>query len=370
MLEENKKRIVIASILKPVNDTRMFGKIAVTLANTDRYEIHVAGFAAPHQPTTNIYFHSFGSFTRLGLKRLIVPWLLLKTIRKIRPQLLIITTHELLFVALLARLFYRSRIVYDVQENYFVNLSCTRTFPYGIKHVLAAYVRVKETLAARFIDHFFLAERAYAKELPFVKSRFTILENKVRRPATPLKRSTGTNTLLFTGTLAESTGVFSAIDLAVKLHEINPAIRLIIVGFASQKQTLKKIQNAIAFYDFIELIGGSELVPHPEIMRHIQRAGFGIIAYPDNPSTRTAVPTKLYEYLGYKLPILLTEHEEWARICHSYNAAVVFSPSIDTQTIHELMATQTFYTTDPSQVYWEEEEPKLIAIVDSILKLC
>ncbi len=46
MQEIKKSRIVIASVLKPVNDTRMTEKLGGSLLQ--RYDVHIIGFPAPH----------------------------------------------------------------------------------------------------------------------------------------------------------------------------------------------------------------------------------------------------------------------------------------------------------------------------------
>jgi hypothetical protein len=362
MREERRKCVVIASVLKPVDDTRMFEKIGLTLASNG-HDVHVIGVGEAQSNAVKI--HSLGKFSRLSLRRLAAPFIVLRKVIAIKPHFFIITTHELLWVSLMAKILTGCKVVYDVQENYYRNILHTKVFAGIARPLIAGYVRLKEKLSSPFIEHFILAEKSYERELSFLRNRFTIVENKVKRLHADIrKQSRGKNRLLFSGTLAESTGVFIAIDVAKALHEIDSTIELTIIGFASQQETLNKIREVIRDFPFMHLTGGSELVPHEVIMQSIMNADLGFICYPPNPSTSGSTPTKLYEYLGYQLPILLlNHHEHWRELCERYSAAVLFDyPLHDPILLLDEMKNRPFYATLPGDVFWESEEAKLLSV--------
>jgi glycosyltransferase involved in cell wall biosynthesis len=370
MSKEKQIRIVIASVLKPVNDTRMFGKLARSLSHVQEYEVHVIGQNAERRVAqSGIIVHALPVMKRLSLKRLIAPFRVLRLLVQIRPSLLIITTHELLGIALISRLLLRCRVVYDVQENYFYNILYTDSFPRLIKPFIAFYVRMKELLIAPFIRHFLLAEKGYEQELPFLRKNYTVIENKVVRPDAKVleARPKGISKLLFTGTLAPTTGIFTAIEIAKGLHQIDPKITLSIIGYCPRPEILREIQNAIRESTFIQLIGGNALVPHETILESLSQADAGIIAYPENPSTKTSVPTKLYEYLGYRLPIILNNSPSLIQICKPYNAAMVYSDG-QFKDLYEQLQRQSFYTSLPDFVYWESEQKRFLEAISRLLK--
>ena len=359
---------MIASVLKPVNDTRTSEKIAQSLADTHQYEVHVLGVEGKTTATHNLHVHAHAAFNRLSLTRILLPWQIFQKIRVLRPALLVIATHELIVAALLLKVLLRCKIIYDVQENYYRNILHTPAFPLFVRPLLAFYVRIKEILSAPFIDHFFLAEKGYEKELGFVKNNFTVLENKLKRPPYFQARKKNSSTLLFSGTLAETTGVFKAIEVAEQLHHLDKQVTLTVAGFCPQHSTLAKIRNKISARPYIRLIGGDTLVAHEEILSLIKEADAGIISYPQNPSTINSIPTKLYEYLGYRLPILLAYHPVWTKICLPYAAAVVFDPAnIDAAGILETLKKGHFYTKEPNDVFWDSEQPRLIREVIHLL---
>lgn len=373
MPDSNKSTVVIASVLKPVDDSRMYEKIGLSLAGTDKYDVHIVGIESGSEERSGITRHALKPFRRLSLGRLLAPWRIFFTTLRLEPDILIIATHELLYMAMLMKILRKCRVIYDVQENYYWNILYTPAFPLLIKPFIALYVRGKEALTAPYVDHFFLAEKGYEQELKFPGVKSTVLENKVRIsmkarrvPVSLLARDTVQ--LIFSGTLAETTGVFTAIDLAVKLHVIDDRFRLTIIGYCAQSRVLERIRLLIRPRPFIELIVRESPIPHPEIFEHIRAADFGLVTYQINPSTMNSIPTKLYEYLGFKLPILLTNHKPWVEFCLPYHAAVVFDAlHIDSSAIYHDMMTKFFYTAEPSLVYWESEEPKLLRVVDGLV---
>ena len=373
-----KTKIVVASVLKPIDDTRMFEKIGISLSQTNKYEINIIGFYSKKLPKPdNIIFHPIFNFKRLNISRLLPPVRFLNKLIQLKPELVIINTHELLMVTILYKILFGAKIIYDIRENYYRNIRYTKTFAYPLRPLLAGYVRGKEYLSRVFFDHYFLAESAYENEFTFSAGKSTIIENKYRPLALtspPVKRparsdnSTSNITIIFTGTLAESTGVFECIDLVKKLHKKAPEVRLIIAGYCSMSKTLKRLRQTIEKFDFIQLIGGHKLLSHHDILKVISKADFGVIYYPWNPSTMNTRPTKLFEYLGNHLPILLQDHKPWVDLATNYEAAIpidLSKPDIDN--LLQTMRSRKFYTTLPGEeILWISEEKKLIKVIDLI----
>lgn len=373
MQEIKKRRIVLASLLKPVNDTRMFEKLGVSLAR--EYDVHVIGYEGQAPlPAPSISLHPLKPFGRIGIARLLRAFAVLRTVLRLRPDLLIICTHELLWISLMAKLLTGCKVIYDVQENYALNILHSPTFTPMLRPLAAGYVRAKERLSNAWVSFYFLAEAGYEKEIEFPGTRNVVLENKVRSPQTDKQQhaltsiASDTIQLLFSGTLAETTGVFIALDVASRLHVLDPKIRLLITGYCAHADTLLKLKAALKDKPFVTLQGGDRLVPHTAILESIQAADFGIVSYPPNPSTLNSTPTKLYEYLAYRLPMLLIDHPAWVARCASYRAAVPFDPeNFDSASVLQALKTQTFYTAPPDGIYWEEEENKLFKAVGHVL---
>lgn len=370
MKKGQRKRIVLASILKPIDDTRMFEKIGVSLADTGLYEITIIGYPSSSVPVhSNITFVALKPFKRLSFQRWIASLKVLLEVLKVKPEAFIISTHELLIVAFLNRILFGTKIYYDIQENYYRNILHTPAFPALVRWPVAGWVRLKEKLVSPFFQHFFLAEKGYEKELTYLGNKYTVLENKVLTPKGYLKesKSVAKTRLVFTGTLAESTGIFQAIELAKRLHESDVKIELNIVGFCAQTDVLQRLKESIQEYPYIRLIGGDKLVPHHQIIEAIRTSDFGIICYPFSEHTRNSIPTKLYEYLGLQLPILLQNYSPWVELSAPFKAAIVvdFNQPDVSKILFEMNG--PFYISTPQQVTWNDEATKLVRVIETQL---
>ncbi|MFT6871955.1 MAG: hypothetical protein ACJAVN_000960 [Roseivirga sp.] len=369
-----KTKVVIASLLKPIDDTRMFEKFGLSLAETSQYEVNIIGFDSKNiKSTRDIVFHPIKPFDRLSFDRLFKPVSIYKNYIKVKPKIIIINTHDLLIVTCLYKILFGCIIVYDIRENYAKNIQSTAVFPALLRPFIAAWVRLKEWSARPFIKHFILAESVYVKQLPFLSKNRTIIENKYapRENEQTAYRNPDPNfiDLTYTGTIGASNGIFEAIDITKKLHDLDNRIRLRIVGYCALKQDLVRLKEEIQDFDYIELNGGDHLVPHSEIVEAIQKADFGfVLKKPSNGMNDEKLLTRLFEYSANKLPILLLDNPTWVEFCDQFNAAIVLDPDYFNaeDTLQKMTAGQFYNQGDTSTSLWATEEPKLISLIESL----
>ncbi|GJM30594.1 MAG: hypothetical protein DHS20C17_32290 [Cyclobacteriaceae bacterium] len=257
---------------------------------------------------------------------------------------------------------------YDVQENYQRNISYQSAYPKLLKPLLKATLWLLEHGSRPFVDHYLLAEKGYVQELTFTKNRSTVLENKFVPPAANVpKQSRDWFQLVFTGTCSRENGILEAIALAEALIKNSYPIRLDIVGQVPDAGILREIRKRAGLYEngTIQLIGDGQLVQHQTIMEYAANADFGLVAYQPNPSNQNCIPTKIYEYLGLRLPMLLQTHPLWVSLVNPYNAALVldfnqYQPDEVWKELHNAK----FYTTLPGpEISWEQEAQKLIMVL-------
>ena len=114
-----KTRILLASILKPVNDTRMFEKFGQSLAKLPGMEIHLVGQATSQKQEQgrNIFFYPLSTFKRLSFDRISAHWKIYKTILKLKPEVIIITTAELLPLMAICKILFKAEIYYHIGDR-------------------------------------------------------------------------------------------------------------------------------------------------------------------------------------------------------------------------------------------------------------
>ena len=371
MQEIKKRRIVLASVLKPVDDSRMFEKMAASLHQEGYQDVHIIGFPSTTSTknTPGITIHPLPYFHRISITRIFVPWMILFQTIRLRPALFMVTTHELIVAGCLAKIFLRCSIVYDIQENYFRNIRYTNAFPGGLRYLVALWVRLKEKLLTPFFDSLIIAEKCYQHELDFLNDTAVVIENKCVVPRDFIRKPVeGITTLLFSGTLAESTGVFEAILLAKVLHTIDPSIQLHIVGHCPMRSTWKKITSVLKSHPYIHVTGGNALLPHHRIMEAIESADFGIIYYPPAPHNDLRIPTKLFEYLACGLPVLLQNKRHYTDLAGVVEGAIPISlTTLDGAQIVREMRSRTFFTKPTDSFTWDSEVGTWLQCVQNVL---
>ncbi|MCC9138625.1 glycosyltransferase [Pontibacter silvestris] len=371
----SEKRILLASLLKPVNDTRMYEKLGLSLAKLKRVQVHICGYKAP-VPTNapdNVIFHPAFHFKRLSPGRIKAQYTFFKLLLKVKPEIIICSTHEFLIVSCIFKLKKHCNIIYDVQENYSLNLKSQHNYTTIVKHTLAALLRTIEKVTAPGIAHFILAERSYAQELSFLDNKYTIIENKYKAqalsPATPVQPDLNNLRLLFSGTISEVYGIFEAITFADALYQVNPETHLTIIGYCPLRSTLQKVKKLIQHKPYISLIGGDVLVPHQQILDQIRKSNLGILPYQPNKSTFRCIPTKLYEYAALGLPMLVQNNPLWQSLISKFKAGLVVDfRQVDIQALLQELQQQQFYTAGtPNDALWESEEIKLLQVVSNFI---
>jgi len=366
--------IVIASVLKPVYEPRMYEKIAITLSKNQGAIIHVVGYGAVDQTmhAASVQAHRLGYFKRLSLKRLLASWRVLRLLFQLKPTVAIACTHELLIPFVGYKILHPSvKLVYDLQENYYLNILHTQAFPSVLRWPLALWVRLKERLTIPFFSTVIAAENCYLQEMTFIQSKAIVVANKAvvdpivlqARKNAVLKQRT---CLLFSGTISAEYGIYEAIDLAEKLHDADPTFYLRIVGYCADQKEQMKLQDYIQGKSFIETSPFDQPIPHTEILKAMREADWGLVAYRDNAATRNRIPTKLYEYISHQLPVLCTTNPVWQELITTYDAGLCINyKQTHIDLLIRLLKMPGFYRSmaNPMELIWEEEGKKLEALL-------
>ena len=360
--------LVIASVLKPVDDVRMYKKIAKSLVETDKYTVNIVGFYAQSLPSdTSVRFHPLFAFPRLHWKRLLANIQFYQKLKEIAPHILMLTTPELYP----ATWWYNKRfgvyLVYDMVENYSRNVRYNRSFSFLLVAPLASLVQRIERrllLVARII---LSAEKGYVSELNLSPDKVSVIENKALRPPVALperSRFSAPLSVIYTGTASEVYGILQAVNLVrLLVEQEGMAITLTVLAHVPQASLLQQLQTLALRYPWLKLRTSLRPVPHDDILSLLGEADFGMVSHQPVPSIAHCFPTRIWEYMAFRLPFLLQDHPYWTTFCLPWDCAVILDfNNPDTQRIKQQMLESLFYPKGvPDTIYWEEEEKKLTA---------
>jgi glycosyltransferase involved in cell wall biosynthesis len=367
----SKKNIAILSVLKPVDDTRNFEKLATSIGNTNKYAINIIGFYSKNLPEAkNIRFHPIFNFDRRSMKRILASIIIWRLLIKVKPELIIATCSELLIVTVLYKILFGSKIIYDIQENYFRNIRYTSTYPSFVRVPLSYLVRFIECTTAPAIDRFFLAEKVYLLQMKFVKDKALVIENKAhicKLCHSPQRRPNQKKVILYSGTIARHYGIFDAIRFAEELYSQGNDIVLRIIGFAPDINIRQELRRIAEDKPFIEALGFEYLIPHNQIIKEIKRADFCLLPYKKNKSTEGRFPTKLFECLVMQIPVIISPNPRWNKVIEEYNAGILFDFQSDKIQWDQVSASSYYGKNHAEEFLWESEETKVLHAVESLI---
>ncbi len=361
-------KILFASVLKPQNDVRMYEKMAKSLVKDFSCKVYIFGQKSNKQSEyLNIIFIGGLDFKRRSWKRIFINFSFLFTLLKVKPLIVVPNTYELLPATLFYKWFFKSVFIYDVRENYLINIKYSPYLNTFFKNFFSYTVRILEKKAFSKADEILLAERSYKNEIQFQDSqKITIIENKMLQFKIP-KIEKDSNKLVFahTGTLSYQFGLMRAIHFIDEIVKVFPNSELFLTGFCPVDADFNYLQKLLITRNYIKLIGGDKFVPHPTIIETLCKADFVLLPYLLNPSNQNCIPTKMYESWYLKKPMIIQENVFWNGLCKE-NLSAIFIDFDNFETIEVLnsIKNQTFYTEneDISKYRWENEESKFLNV--------
>lgn len=305
------------SILNPLRHTRVYHKLARSQARMG-YRVSVIAQGRGDMQTDDLGIRLLPrrEFSRTSWRRWFSNLLMLRVTLRMKADAYVLHTPELLPLGFLLKRILRTKILYDVHEDYAANLRYGAHWSARYRGLLARMVRAFERLAVRYwVDGVCYAEACYDNQLRALPQQKLILENVFVAPqdSPQLPSLPPQPYLLYSGTIAQANGIFDAIELWRRWQEVEP-IHLVVAGHTQHPSLLTTIQTRISrtgFADRFTLIGGNTYVPYADMVALIEGCYAGLSLYQDLPQIRGKMPTKFFEYMACKKPLIFSPQPAW-----------------------------------------------------------
>jgi hypothetical protein len=341
--------------------------LGVSLWQTNKYVLKIIGHRSKNlEEKRGVEICPYPFDPYLPLFRLFIPFYYLFKIWSFRPSLQIICSWELLPVAVLFKGIFGSRVIYDVQENYSLNVQILGNAPSIINNLKRFWIRWHERIAFPYVDEFWCAEPNYPRELKLPKDKCSIVLNKALKNR-PLPTKPKANLFLYSGTVGPSQGLYETLEWWRQQRRNFPDWHLWIIGHCPDAKAFQKLRGLDAEKEQIKLQVSRKPIPYTAILEAIQEARAGILAYVPNEANASKIPTKLFEYAANGCCIIqLQPNPFWSDWIALHQAGIHTLSISDSSDLRNTLENWKPVSSLNPDLLWQSQER---AILQSIEKL-
>jgi glycosyltransferase involved in cell wall biosynthesis len=263
-------------------------------------------------------------------------WLSLldRTVRRVRPDVVICRDLPLAPTALWAGHRHSTPVVLDIAENYPAMLRMV--FDAGV-HRLTDHL-VRNPTAAAIVERYSLrradrvivvieemAERMVRMGIP--EERIDVVSNTPPRsraePEPDRRRPAGQPLgLVYLGHLEVPRGLIEMVDAVAILRRDGFPVRATIVGKGRDAELFKARAREQGLTDAdVSFLG---YVDRDTALRAVQEADIGVLPHHVNEQWNTSIPNKLFDYMAVSLPVVSSNPGPFERITRATGAGEVF----------------------------------------------
>ncbi|MBC2177759.1 glycosyltransferase family 4 protein [Listeria booriae] len=324
----NAKKIMMFSSVHVWNDTRIFYKEAMMLAD--------AGFEVEFYAIDN----GMEVVTHPGLRVHLLPASTSRLVRPLRWRKLYkiakksdalyyhIHDPELLFLFPKLRKKKPGAILtYDMHENFPADIETKAWIPTFFRKTLQKWILRMEKRTMACCDHLIFAEESYLASYEHVSCTKTTVYNYPTYMEPIQKQPSDSHfTLIYVGSITEDRGVFEMLGLLRDLHAKHPdQYQLKLLGPMTKSLEIK-VQEFIRQHQLGQFVQVYGRVPYPEIWQAYAESDLGLCLLHPIPNYLHSMATKLYEYMAASLSILASDFPDWEAFVEKHQSGTVSSP--------------------------------------------
>ena len=220
---------------------------------------------------------------------------------------------ELLLVVILLRLLTGKPAVYDIHESYPEFVEVKDYLPPRLRVFFAWLLRWLEPALAGLQSGLVFSDAQIAQAFAAVRRPQAILYNMPERSfVEAAAASTGElpqrePVVLYLGGMERNRGSRLTIEAFRLVHDAMPQARLLMVGHLEPPELRDEMQTEAATLGIADALTIVGRVPFEEIGRYLAGASVGWVPWQPVAKNEKNVPTKLFEYMAYGLPVVSSD---------------------------------------------------------------
>lgn len=375
-------RVCILSSVHQALDNRIFYREARSLQRAG-YEVTLIAVHPHNEVKDDIQIIGLPRVPRWQRPRLW--WTLLRRALATRSDVYHFHDPELLLVTPWLRLLSGKPTIYDVHEAHADFIQVKDYLPAWLRNPMASVFRRVEPWLARLQSALVFADDQIAIPFERVSRPQTTLYNF---PASSFVKNAATATreigaqepiVLYLGGLKKIRGTALMIGAFEAVVRQMPSAQLLLVGPFSPPDLEQEVRQDLArrgIQDAVDVVGS---VPFEQVGEYLTRASVGWLAWQPVLKNKKNIPTKLFEYMAYALPIVSSDLPSTRPFIHDGKEGYLVTaddPAAHAEAILRLLR-------DPqaaramgkrgqelvrTQFSWDAMEERLLALYEAVLK--
>lgn len=303
-------RDVVVCHLSPVEsrrDERAFSRQALPVL---KYGLH-ARILGPHagsDPIEGVEFVSLPKSRGRAL-RILLASRFLRSALKHNADIYHVHSPEMIPVALILKLIFRKKVVYDTREDFPAMMLTKSYLPPRWRRLMSRIVAFVEGLAARGLDGFITADsgtlRPHAKKGRSRKLVFYNFPNLRYFPEPQMVEKKFD--LVYRGGLSERAGTFVLLKAMHLLKQRGIPVRLLMFGYADNQQTEQMVRDSVLSMGIEKLVTLQGVIPHDDMFATLCQARIAVCPLQKIPKFLNNIPVKVFESWACGLPVIATD---------------------------------------------------------------
>lgn len=341
MLEQKQKCLIVWSADWPW-DVRINKQIKSLLASN--FEVHIlcrnSTYIEEEEVFENLRIHRIKNITKnIKLNNILTTpiylnplwaWHIFKIVRKVKPDLMIIRDIPLALSAIFFGKFFKSKIILDIAEHYPALMKVNKKYICNpiVKYLICNlkmydYIEKK---AVKKVDSILAvvkeSKTRLIRDYNIDSKKIYIVSNTPEQIPTKIEKNRINDKLkiVYTGNVD---GVFRGLHVLVEAAKIlknNKNIEFNIIGDGSYLEEIINIkkQNNL---ENVNILGRFS---HVDLLKFLNTQDLGIIPHLSNDVINYTIPNKLFDYMSYSLPVIVSSARPLKRIIEEENCGYVF----------------------------------------------
>lgn len=373
--------VCIISTVHIALDNRIFYREACSLHNAG-YSVNLIAIHDREEIKQGIRILPLKRLPRI--KRPIVWFQALKKALSLESDIYHIHDPELLFISPLLKIFTGRPVIYDIHESAGDFFEIKDDLPSGIRTFFAWLFRWLEPALAQLQSGLIFADEQISKTFGRINRPKVILHNfpsqSFLEAAVQTRKILQSDhpVILYLGGIKRNRGTTLIIEAFNLVNNAIPQAQLLLVGPFFPVTLETEIRSEFEKRKLSKTIIITGAVPFEQVSEYLAKSSVGWIPFPPVPKYQKNIPTKLFEYMAYGIPVVCSNLDSVRVFIENGKNGILVAaddPSAHAKAIIELINNNDYSMligkNGQDSVFehyrWSEEEKKLLWLYEKLL---